>query len=88
MHNLEVKSFDIKDSVFENETEAILYVTKDKEEQNDFYIFSLPIYCFSYSIYNDNDFNWHLDRNIPFGDPVRKNKFVKIMKKIIEEWDL
>jgi len=87
MHNLEVKSFDIKHNLFDNETEAILYVTKDKEEQDDFYIFSLPIYCFSYSIYNEKDFDWHLENNIPFGDPVRRKKFIKIMKQIIEEWD-
>lgn len=85
--NLETKWFDVKKELFENETEAILYVIKDKEESDDYFIFSLPMYCFSYTIYSQKDFDWHLENNIPVGDPVRKKKFIEIMKRIIEEWD-
>jgi hypothetical protein len=90
MSNTETKIFDIKKQIFDNETEAeaILYVIKDKETIEDQFIFSLPIYCFSYVIYGEKDFTWHLYNIIPFGDPQRKEKFIELMKKIIKEWDL
>jgi len=38
---------DVSRSVFDNDTEAILYMIKDTEGVDDCYIFSLPIYTFS-----------------------------------------
>jgi len=88
MSNTETKVFDISKTIFDRETEAILYVIKDKETPEDHFIFALSSYCFSYVIYGEEDFTWHLSNNIPFGDPDRKEKFIELMKQIINEWDV
>ncbi|MFD2446702.1 hypothetical protein ACFSO7_22440 [Bacillus sp. CGMCC 1.16607] len=75
--------FDVKDSVFNNDTEAIMYVTKDIYA--DRYIVAIPVITFSWDINFENsekDYEWLLRSNI-FGDPVRKDKLVKAIKEAI-----
>lgn len=81
-------AFDIKHSVFDNDTEAIMYVTKDIYSES--YIIAIPAITFSWDIYEgheERDYEWLLRSNV-FGDPIKKEKLVKVIKKAIVEFDL
>jgi len=81
-------AIDIKHSVFENDTEAIMYVTKDI--YSDRFIIAIPVITFSWDIeigHEERDYNWLLRSNIGIGDPVRKEKLVEAIKAAIAEFE-
>jgi hypothetical protein len=82
-------AIDIKHSVFNDETEATLYITKDI--YSDSFIVSVPVITFSYQIREDRagrDYNELLKSNrIPLGDPVQKERLVEVIKEAIAEFE-
>lgn len=72
----------IRESVFDNETEAMLYVFKDTEGEGSF-IFSLPIYTFSWEVESERDLEHLLNFN--FLTKERREKLIEVMKEMIEE---
>jgi hypothetical protein len=70
-------AIDISKSVFNNETEAIMYVTKD----DDMYIFAVPVITFSWSAKDESELD-SLSFNI-FGDKEKQQRLVNEMKKAI-----
>lgn len=83
---LKTIAIDIKHSVFKNDTEAIMYVTKDI--YSDRFIIAIPVITFSWDIeigHEERDYNWLLRSNI--GDPVQKEKLVQAIKKAIAEFE-
>lgn len=84
METLKTIVIDVKESVFDNETEAILYVTKDI--YSDSFIIALPAYTFSWDVREhriDQDLNELLSFNI-FGDRDRREKLVGVIREGIE----
>lgn len=84
---MEVKTFDLQHSVFDNETEAILYVIKDQEEIDDLYVLSLPVYTFSVCVKSVEELEDFWSGYNLFGDPVKSEKFLNAMKDAIESFD-
>lgn len=82
---MEVKAIDIRHTVFDNETDAILYVVKDKEEPEDIFIFSLPVYTFSVAVKTVKELEDFWKGYNIFGDPVKREKLFNVMKQVIEE---
>lgn len=84
---MRAKAIDIRHSVFENETEAILYVIKDTEEQEDIYVFSIPIYTFSVSVKNEKELDDFMKIENLFRNIERREKLIEIMKREMREFD-
>lgn len=85
---LKTIAIDIKHSVFKNDTEAIMYVTKDI--YSDRFIIAIPVITFSWDIetgHEERDYNWLLRSNIGIGDPVRKENLVQAIKEAIAEFE-
>lgn len=86
LETLKTIAFDIKDSVFDNDTEAIMYVTKDI--YSDSFIVSIPVITFSCDVregHVEKDFDW-IKKHVPIGDLVRKEKLVEAIKDAITEF--
>ncbi len=62
-------AIDIKHSVFDNETEAIMYVTKDI--YSDSFIVAIPVIMFSWEVAGERDLDYLLQFNL-FGDRDKK----------------
>jgi hypothetical protein len=84
---LKTVAVDIKHSVFDNETEAIMYVTKDI--YSDSFIVAIPVITFSWQIdkgQEERDYSWLLRSSIGIGDPVQKERLVEAIKEAIAEF--
>jgi hypothetical protein len=79
-------AIDIKHSVFENDTEAIMYVTKDNYEWEDSYIIAIPVITFSWEIRNERDYDDLLNSHV-FGVSNKKERLVEVIKKAITEFE-
>lgn len=79
---LKTKWCDIKDTVFDNETEAIMYITKDI--YSDSYIVAIPIIIFSWSIMDKHDYDYLRQSKVL--DSSRKEKLIQAIKKAIAEF--
>jgi uncharacterized membrane protein len=89
MEILKTIAVDIKHSVFENKTEAIMYITKDI--YSDSFIIAIPVITFSWDIREESqekDYEYLLNSNvIPLGDPVQKERLVTAIKEGIEKFE-
>ena len=86
-----VKGFaiDLKQSVFENETEAIMYVLKDVLGAETEFVFSIPVFHFTVSIKESNfkrEIKQCLEQESMFKD-TQKERLEQEMVRIIENWD-
>lgn len=81
---LKTIAIDIKLSVFENETEAIMYITKDIH--SDSFIIAVPVITFSYEIRDQKDYD-HLLRFNVFGDIDKKERLVEAIREGIAEFE-
>lgn len=76
---------DVTKTVFDNETEAIMYVTRDYH--NDSYIISIPVITFSWMIYDEyKDYDNLLKFNL-FGILERRQRLVAEIKNAISEFE-
>lgn len=88
MDKLKALAVDVRHSVFENETEAMMYVVRDIYSADTQFIFSIPVYTFSISVKEEN-FERDLEQafkyeNLFQGD--RKERLKSEMKRIVENW--
>jgi hypothetical protein len=77
-------AIDIKHSVFENDTEAIMYVTKDNEEDPTQYIFAIPVITFSWSAVSEEELDKYFTFNV-FGNKDGQMRLVEEMKQAIRK---
>jgi hypothetical protein len=87
MEILKTIAVDIKHSVFENETEAIMYITKDI--YSDSFIIAIPVITFSWQIWEDRiekDLEELLRFNL-FGDKDKRERLVNAIKEGIAEFE-
>jgi len=84
MDVLKTIAIDIKHSVFENETEAIMYITKDIH--SDSFIVAIPSITFSCDIVDERDYD-HLLRSNVFGDKDKLERLVNAIKEGIAEFE-
>ncbi|MCR2820584.1 hypothetical protein [Lederbergia panacisoli] len=75
-------AIDIKHSVFDNETEAIMYVTKDI--YSDSFIVAIPVITFSWEVADERDLDYLLRFNV-FGDRDRKERLAAAIRKGIAQ---
>lgn len=80
---LKTKWVDIRETVFDNETEAIMYITKDYHD--DSYIIAIPVITFSWEIASKQDYDNLLKLNL-FGIRERREKLVEEIKKAVAEF--
>jgi hypothetical protein len=89
MEILKTIAIDIKHSVFENDTEAVMYITKDI--YSDSFIIAIPVITFSWDIREESqekDYEYLLNSNvIPLGDSVQKERLVHAIKEGIAEFE-
>lgn len=87
LETLRTIAFDIRHSVFENKTEAIMYITNDIH--SDSFIIAIPVISFSVDIVDGQekqDYDW-IKSHAPIGDPVQKEKLIDEIKKAIIEFE-
>jgi hypothetical protein len=75
-------AIDIRNSVFKNETEAIMYATKDNEVEPAQYIFAIPVITFSWSAESEMELDKYFTFNV-FGDKEKQKRLVNEMKVAI-----
>lgn len=87
MEILTTKAIDIKHSVFENDNEGMMYITKDIH--SDSYIISVPVWSFS-AIVNyesasrtENDYKW-IEEHFPVFH--QRENLVQAIKEAIAEF--
>ncbi|WP_163531454.1 hypothetical protein [Halobacillus ihumii] len=85
MEPLKTIATDIKHSVFDNESEAIMYITKDI--YSDGFIVSIPVITFSCDIATEHDYKWLLRFNL-FGDLEKNKRLVNVIKEEIAKFEL
>lgn len=88
LETLKTIAFDIKDSVFDVDSEAIMFVTKDIYSAS--FIIAIPVITLSLEIrqeHAEKDYEWLLKSNIGIGDPVRKEKLAVAIKAAITEFE-
>lgn len=78
---METIAIDISESVFNKDTEAILYVTKDDEVEPAQYIFAIPVITFSWCAYDEKDLESFFPHSI-LGNKDKENKLLNEMKKL------
>lgn len=78
-------AIDIKQSVFNNDTEAKMYVTKDNDIEPPEYIFSIPVITFSWSAASEDDVKFSF-YNV-FGDKDKEARLLKEMKAAIRKFE-
>jgi hypothetical protein len=86
VETLKTIATDISKTVFENDTEAILYITKDI--YSDSFIVAVPVITFSWQIWEDRaeqDYNELLKFNL-FGDIDKRERLVAEIKKGIAKF--
>lgn len=83
---MKTKAINIRETVFDNETEAILYVTKDNEVEPSLYVFALPIIAFSWSAENDKELEYFFPMDL-FKDKERVHKLLEQMKAAMNDFD-
>jgi hypothetical protein len=79
-------AIDIKEKVFNNDTEAIMYVTKDNEGVDPTYVFAIPVISFSWQAENEKQLERFFPMNI-FGDKEREKRLLHEMKASIKRFD-
>ena len=84
---MRVKAIDLRKSVFQNETEAMLYVIKDVHEAEDTFVFSIPLYTFSVVVKNEKELDEFMKWDNLFRNMERREKLIEIMKREIQEFD-
>lgn len=85
MQTLTTIAIDIQHSVFDNQHEAIMYITKDI--YSDSYIISIPVITFSFDIVQermDHDLDY-LKNTVPISSLDKKDKLINEIKKAINE---
>ncbi|HZH58262.1 MAG TPA: hypothetical protein VEY70_01505 [Metabacillus sp.] len=75
-------AIDISKTVFGNETEAVMYVTKDDEVEPSQYIFAVPVITFSWSAKDEKELDSFFPVHV-FGDKEKEKRLLKEMKKAI-----
>ena len=75
---------DISHSVFENDTEAIMYVTNDIDSDN--FIIAIPVITFSWEVSSEKDLDYLLRFNV-FGDRYKRVRLVQAIKAAIAEFE-
>jgi len=84
MEILKTIAIDIKHKVFDNETEAIMYITKDI--YSDTFIVSVPVYTFSFDIHQgdeDRDYK-EIYKKFPIDNSDQKERLVNTIKEGVE----
>jgi hypothetical protein len=71
---------DIKHSVFDDETEAIMFVTKDIYSES--FIIAIPVITFSWEVRDQRDLDDLLKFNV-FGDRDKKERLVNVINEAI-----
>lgn len=84
MEKLQSLAIDIKHSVFDNDTEAIMYITKDI--YSDSFIIAIPAITFSWQIEDERDYIYLSRANI-FGDKDRQELLVLAIKEGIRKFE-
>lgn len=84
---MKAKAIDIRESVFENETEAMLYVIKDVYAADTTYIFAIPLYTFSVDVKNEKELDDFMKRDNLFRNIERREKLIEVMKQTMREFD-
>ena len=84
---MRVKAIDLRKSVFQNETEAMLYVIKDVHEAEDTFVFSIPLYTFSVVVKNEKELDEFMKWDNLFRNIERREKLIEMMKREIREFD-
>lgn len=85
MDVLKTIAIDIRESVFENDTEGILYITKDI--YSDAFIVSVPVYTFSSDVretHAEDDYKW-IYNHFPISNTDHKKKLIQAIKEGIAE---
>lgn len=75
-------AIDISRSVFNNDTEAIMYVTEDNEVEPNVYIFAIPVISFSWSAKSEDELERFYPYNV-FGDKRREQLLLNAMKRAL-----
>jgi hypothetical protein len=87
MKVLKTMAIDIKHSVFDNETEAIMYVTKDIYSNS--FIISIPVITFSWRIWEDRiekDYEDLLKFDL-MGNKDWRQRLVEEIRKAIKKFE-
>jgi len=88
MQRLEAIGIDVRHSVFENETDSMMYVVRDVYAAETVYMISLTAYSFSLLIreeYVEKDLLESLRYESLF-QPERKEKLKAEIRRVIENW--
>ena len=76
---------DISQSVFNNDTEAMLYVTEDTQGEPNKYVFAIPVITFAWGAINEEElecfFPWGL-----FKDKDKEEKLLSEMKVALKNF--
>lgn len=88
MQRLEAIGIDVRHSVFENETDSMMYVVRDVYAAETVYMISLTAYSFSLLIREE-----HVEKDLleslryeSLFQPERKEKLKAEIRRIIENW--
>ncbi|EFV75060.1 hypothetical protein E4O93_13345 [Diaphorobacter sp. DS2] len=76
-------TLNLRESVFNNEAEAKMYVTKDEEIEPVLYVFSIPMLTFSWSAHDETDLDSFYPVSV-FGDQQKDQKLLIEMKHALE----
>lgn len=78
-------AIDIRHSVFENESEGIMYVIKDVYAEPTQYIFAIPVITFSWNVESEKDLETFFPHSV-FGDKEKEKRLLEEMRKAINEF--
>lgn len=88
MQRLEAIGIDVRHSVFENETDSMMYVVRDVYAAETVYMISLTAYSFSLLIREE-----HVEKDLleslryeSLFQPERKEKLKAEIRRVIENW--
>lgn len=76
-------TLNLRESVFNNEAEVKMYVTRDEEIEPALYIFSIPMLTLSWSAHDETDLESFYPVSV-FGDQRKDQKLLIEMKHALE----
>lgn len=85
-NSMKTIAIDITNTVFNNDTAAMMYVTRDIYEEPVQYIFAIPVITFSWSAKNKQELETFFPFNV-FGDKEKEKRLLVEMKRAIDTFE-
>lgn len=82
---MKTMAIDISQTVFNNDTEAMLYITEDNQSEPNIYVFAVPVITFAWGAKNEQELEYFFPWGL-FKDKEKEEKLLSEMKEALRRF--